>query len=56
MITVIGWVLALVALGVAGHFFGVDSRDADYTARVSARTSPAAADRPRPARAAAPIR
>lgn len=43
MITLAGCVLVFVALGIAAHFFGVDSRDADYSARVTPHPMPQAA-------------
>ena len=47
MIALAVWVLLFVAVGSAAHFFGADSRDADYSARVEPRVVP----RPAPAAA-----
>ena len=40
MITLAVWVLLFAALGIAAHFFGADSRDADYSVRVTPRSAP----------------
>jgi hypothetical protein len=40
MIMLAVWVLLFVAVGIAAHLFGVDSRDADYSVRVTPRAMP----------------
>lgn len=45
MITLAVWVLLFVALGIAAHLFGVDSRDADFSLRVMPRPMPSTAQR-----------
>ena len=50
MIVLALWVMLFIALGIAGHFFGVDSRDADYSARFGF----APAEQARPDRATSP--
>lgn len=56
MITVGLWVLLLVALGVAAHLFGVDSRDAAYSCRLAPQPLPGTATRAGAAQAHTQIR
>ncbi|MCU1689104.1 MAG: hypothetical protein JWN61_3217 [Pseudonocardiales bacterium] len=57
MIIVAVWVLVFVALGIAAHLFGVDSRDADYSVRLAPRAvASGSASRPGPNQAAKAIR